>query len=135
MSFITTVFHLFHYHSGLLPSLTGIMTIDLQLVSLFLFLPLPNHYPNPHSKQSDILKAPIRLHHCLFNNSLRLLGKTSKIFTKVYMPPCLTLASLSPSPTVSRWPLSVLCICQASLRFSIAPPTCSVCFLTSHWAT
>ena len=66
-----SVFHLFLYHSEILPSLTWITTIDSQLLSLLLFLPHPNHYPNLRSKQNDIPKVPLKLHHCLFNNSLR----------------------------------------------------------------
>lgn len=73
-----SVFHLFLYHSGILPSLTWITTIDLQPLSLFLFLSLPNHSPNLRSKQNDIPKVPLKWHHCLFNNSLRWLSEKKK---------------------------------------------------------
>lgn len=73
-----SVFHLFLYHSEILPSLTWITTIDSQLLSLLLFLPHPNHYPNLRSKQNDIPKVPLKLHHCLFNNSLRWLSEKNK---------------------------------------------------------
>ena len=94
-----SVFHLFLYHSGTLPSLTWITTIDLQPLSLFLFLPLPSHSPNLHSKQNGIPKEPLKLHHCLFNSSLRWLSEKKK--TNSYqslLPPRLVLASLSPHP-------------------------------------
>lgn len=75
------VFHLFHYHPRLLPSLTCITTIDLQLVSLFLFLSPPKHYPNPLSRHSDNLKTSFRLYHCLFNNSKMSLEKSPRFLS------------------------------------------------------
>lgn len=128
-----SVFHLFLYHSEILPSLTWITTIDSQLLSLLLFLPHPNHYPNLRSKQNDIPKVPLKLHHCLFNNSLRWLSekKQKQILTRVFPRPHLLLSSLSPSPIAPSWPLEVLCVCWAGPLFSFASLMLSVSSLLS----